>query len=127
MASRLPPISITNIYSLVVQNYTQNIDTLETLAGVRRVLQCHGSFATASCLNCRVRVNGTDIEDDILNQRVPLCKICSAAAPPVPAKKVKKQRRDSGWHSDESDEPDEPAYPPWIMKVRLVHRVPLTL
>ena len=102
------------------QNYTQNIDTLETQAGVQRVLQCHGSFATASCLNCRVRVPGTVIEDDILHHRVPLCTICNA--PPVtgPAEPPKKRRkrRAAGWDSDASDEPDEPAYPPGIMKVR---------
>ncbi|KAL7280338.1 hypothetical protein ACG7TL_005255 [Trametes sanguinea] len=58
----------------LLRNYTQNIDTLETLAGVKRVVQCHGSFATASCINCRVRVPGADIADDIMNQRVPICK-----------------------------------------------------
>ncbi|OSX64149.1 hypothetical protein POSPLADRAFT_1065467 [Postia placenta MAD-698-R-SB12] len=102
------------------KNYTQNIDTLETLAGVKRVLQCHGSFATASCLNCKVRVPGIAIEDDILNHRVPLCKICSAdieASVTAPSKSLpKKQGKSSGWNSNESDEPDVPLYPPWVMK-----------
>ena len=101
------------------QNYTQNIDTLETLAGVQRVVQCHGSFATASCINCRVRVPGTEIADDIMNQRVPLCKICNAQQPPAAtgkaAKKKAKKRKD-GWDSDQSDEPDVPPYPPGVMK-----------
>lgn len=86
----------------LLRNYTQNIDTLETLAGVKRVLQCHGSFATASCLNCKVRVPGIAIEDDILNHRVPLCKICSAdteASVTAPSKSL-------------------PLYPPWVMKVK---------
>jgi len=103
----------------LLRNYTQNIDTLETLTGVKRVLQCHGSFATASCLNCKLRVPGVDIEDDILNQRVPLCKVCSAVAPTVAASKgtsKSKRHQKSGWDSDESDEPDQPAFPPWIMK-----------
>ncbi|TFY54026.1 hypothetical protein EVJ58_g9106 [Rhodofomes roseus] len=96
------------------KNYTQNIDTLETSAGVKRVLQCHGSFATASCLNCKIRVPGTDIEDDILNHNVPLCKVCNAT---LPAKqKPKKKRKSSGWNSDQSDEPDPPEFPPGIMK-----------
>ncbi|KAI9636209.1 DHS-like NAD/FAD-binding domain-containing protein [Dioszegia hungarica] len=62
----------------LLRNYTQNIDTLETLAGVQNVLQCHGSFATASCLRCRRRVPGTDIEGEIMRQEVPKCSVCRA-------------------------------------------------
>ncbi|EDR05569.1 class I sirtuins SIR2 family protein [Laccaria bicolor S238N-H82] len=78
-----------------LQNYTQNIDTLETLAGVQRVLQCHGSFATASCLLCRRRVPGLEIEADILRRTVPLCTVCNA--PSSSAKKVrgKKKKKES--------------------------------
>ncbi|CCM02564.1 uncharacterized protein FIBRA_04667 [Fibroporia radiculosa] len=105
----------------LLRNYTQNIDTLETLAGVKRVLQCHGSFATASCLNCRVRIPGVNIEDDILNHRVPLCKVCSVAAVSQAQNKLQskgkgKKRSSSGWNSDQSDEPEKPQYPPWVMK-----------
>ncbi|KAH9857242.1 DHS-like NAD/FAD-binding domain-containing protein [Lenzites betulinus] len=103
----------------LLRNYTQNIDTLETLAGVQRVVQCHGSFATASCIQCKLRVPGSEIADDIMSQRVPLCKACSAALPPaLPAKAGKKKgkRRKEGWDSDQSDEPDPPVYPPGIMK-----------
>ncbi|KZT09855.1 SIR2-domain-containing protein [Laetiporus sulphureus 93-53] len=103
----------------LLRNYTQNIDTLETLAGVKRVLQCHGSFATASCLNCKIKVPGTDIEEDILNQEVPLCKRCIstsavAQAKASPKKKAKK-RRGMEWDSDD-EEPGTPPYPPGIMK-----------
>lgn len=103
------------------QNYTQNIDTLETLAGVKHVLQCHGSFATASCLNCKVRVQGKEIEKDILNQEVPLCKLCnSASQSSVPIKrKGRKKRKSNGWNSDESDESDKSEFPPGIMKVNV--------
>ncbi|KAI0630585.1 DHS-like NAD/FAD-binding domain-containing protein [Trametes polyzona] len=98
----------------LLRNYTQNIDTLETLAGVQRVVQCHGSFATASCIHCRVRVPGSEIADDIMNQRVPLCKYCNAAQPPAPpakgGKKKGKKRKD-GWDSDASDEPEPPPDP----------------
>ncbi|KAI0831989.1 DHS-like NAD/FAD-binding domain-containing protein [Trametes gibbosa] len=103
----------------LLRNYTQNIDTLETLAGVQRVVQCHGSFATASCIQCKVRVPGTEIADDIMNQRVPLCRACSAALPPGVSAKAggkKGKKRKDGWDSDQSDEPDVPAYPPGIMK-----------
>ncbi|TFK52026.1 SIR2-domain-containing protein [Heliocybe sulcata] len=105
----------------LLRNYTQNIDTLETLAGVQNVLQCHGSFATASCLNCKVKVPGIEIEQDILQRRVPLCKACNTAVPspkPVAKKNGKKKGRKSGsnWDSDESDSPEEKDYPPGVMK-----------
>ena len=110
------------------QNYTQNIDTLETAAGVKRVLQCHGSFATASCIQCRRKVIGTEIEEEILASRVPLCKACNTEggdedrAPKVSKKqlkKKKKKRKNNGWDEDETeeDEPDLPDHPPGIMKV----------
>jgi NAD-dependent SIR2 family protein deacetylase len=42
----------------LLRNYTQNIDCLETRAGVPadKLLQCHGCFATASCVVCRHKV-----------------------------------------------------------------------
>lgn len=110
---------------ITFQNYTQNIDTLETLAGVKRVLQCHGSFATATCLHCRRSVDGTEIEKEILGKVVPLCSVCKAEAeakkPSASEKKVKKGRKTKKgrWDSDEEDESDSPDYPPWIMKVKL--------
>ncbi|KAJ7066609.1 SIR2-domain-containing protein [Mycena amicta] len=99
----------------LLRNYTQNIDTLETLAGVTRVLQCHGSFATASCISCRRQVHGSEIEADILAQVVPLCSVCNAPQPDLKPKKKKKGKAE--WESDDDeDESDAPAYPPWIMK-----------
>lgn len=105
----------------ISQNYTQNIDTLEVRAGVRNVLQCHGSFATASCINCHQHVPGIAIEADILNQRVPLCTICRVTQPNLAEKTkkktTKKKRNLAPWESDGEEEPDVPAYPPGIMKV----------
>jgi len=110
------------------KNYTQNIDTLETAAGVKRALQCHGSFATASCIQCRRKVIGTEIEEEILAGQVPLCKVCNSGDGDVVKdskvskerpKTRKKKRKNGGWDDDESeeDEPDLPDYPPGIMKV----------
>jgi hypothetical protein len=36
----------------LLKNYTQNIDTLEQVAGIEKVINCHGSFNTAACLVC---------------------------------------------------------------------------
>ncbi|KAF9435875.1 NAD-dependent histone deacetylase sir2 [Entomortierella beljakovae] len=60
----------------LLRNYTQNIDTLEQQAGIRNVLQCHGSFATASCVRCKRQVPGDDIKESIFKQEVAYCKVC---------------------------------------------------
>ncbi|CAG8451721.1 3525_t:CDS:10 [Ambispora leptoticha] len=60
----------------LLRNYTQNIDTLEQATGIKKVLQCHGSFATASCINCGYKVDGEVIKEDILAKRVPYCSRC---------------------------------------------------
>ncbi|KAF9174978.1 NAD-dependent histone deacetylase sir2 [Mortierella sp. AD010] len=65
----------------LLRNYTQNIDTLEQKAGIRNVLQCHGSFATASCIRCKHQVPGDDIKESILKQQVAYCKVCRAPSP----------------------------------------------
>ncbi|GBG31050.1 NAD-dependent deacetylase sir2D [Hondaea fermentalgiana] len=63
------------------RNYTQNIDTLECVAGIERVLQCHGSFATATCTRCKFRCEGDRIKDDIMNRRAPVCPRCAENPP----------------------------------------------
>ena len=118
-------LTICVIHEIREQNYTQNIDTLETAAGVQRVLQCHGSFATASCIQCHRNVIGTEIEEEILAGQVPLCKVCNSGDGNTgkdskeKPKARKKKRKNGGWDDDESeeDEPELPNYPPGIMKV----------
>lgn len=48
-------LSLLHERGLLQRVWTQNIDTLETAAGVPvdKVLEAHGSFATASCLLCK--------------------------------------------------------------------------
>ncbi|KAI8590212.1 DHS-like NAD/FAD-binding domain-containing protein [Geranomyces variabilis] len=60
----------------LLRNYTQNIDTLEQLAGIKNVVQCHGSFATAKCIVCGYAVDGAELKEDIFNQTVPRCPRC---------------------------------------------------
>lgn len=76
--------------AVLLRNYTQNIDTLESKLGVQKVLRCHGSFATASCLQCRRKVPGTEIEDAIFAKEIPICSVCKAAPPPPPQIKRRK-------------------------------------
>ncbi|XP_072164755.1 NAD-dependent protein deacetylase sirtuin-1-like [Diadema setosum] len=60
----------------LLRNYTQNIDTLEQAAGITRVVQCHGSFATATCTRCGHKVDSEVIREDVFNQVVPICPLC---------------------------------------------------
>ncbi|KAI6167294.1 DHS-like NAD/FAD-binding domain-containing protein [Pisolithus thermaeus] len=95
----------------LLRNYTQNIDTLETQAGIKRVLQCHGSFKTATCLLCRKQVPGVEIEREILERRVPYCKTCLEVQREAEAqrskvtKKGKKKRNE--WDDDSDDGGDD--------------------
>lgn len=66
--------------SRLLRNYTQNIDTLERLAGIDNVIECHGSFATATCTRCRQKLYAIDIRDDILRQTIPMCRLCNPTA-----------------------------------------------
>lgn len=52
----------------LLRNYTQNIDTLEQVAGLERVVQCHGSFATATCTKCSLKVKADEIKEEIFAQ-----------------------------------------------------------
>lgn len=62
----------------LLRNYTQNIDTLEKQAGIKRVVECHGSFATASCTSCRYSIDGMAIREDVFQQSVPKCPRCAS-------------------------------------------------
>ncbi|KAM9325015.1 LOW QUALITY PROTEIN: NAD-dependent protein deacetylase sirtuin-1 [Gastrophryne carolinensis] len=65
----------------LLRNYTQNIDTLEQVAGIQRIIQCHGSFAMASCLICKHKVDCEVVREDIFNQVVPRCPRCPSEEP----------------------------------------------
>ena len=53
---------------------------LEYAAGVTEdaCVLCHGSFATATCLECKHTVPGRDIRSEISAKQVPLCKACGS-------------------------------------------------
>ncbi|CCD22829.1 NAD-dependent histone deacetylase SIR2 NDAI_0A06750 [Naumovozyma dairenensis CBS 421] len=62
----------------LLRNYTQNIDNLESYAGIPadKLIQCHGSFATASCVTCHWKLPGEKIFSNIRNLELPLCPYC---------------------------------------------------
>ncbi|BEI87895.1 uncharacterized protein CcaverHIS019_0106130 [Cutaneotrichosporon cavernicola] len=95
----------------LLRNYTQNIDTLESQAGVTRVLQCHGSFKTASCLRCKAKLPGQAIEEYIMEQRIPYCPTCSAERDTqiaaAKANRARKPKKNTEW-DDDSDSDFDP-------------------
>jgi len=62
----------------LLTNFTQNIDNIEANAGVlpEKIVQCHGSFATATCTVCGHKVPGEEIFDTIREGKVPECEVC---------------------------------------------------
>ena len=97
-------------------NYTQNIDNLEELAGIDkdRLIQCHGSFAGATCRKCNHKVKGAEIFEDIRAKRVSKCKRCTediasqAALGPKSKKRKPPNRRSDSDDEDSDDDIPEP-------------------
>ncbi|KAI6249573.1 NAD-dependent protein deacetylase hst1 [Erysiphe necator] len=79
----------------LLTNYSQNIDNIETVAGIlpEKLIQCHGSFATASCVDCKYQVPGDTIFDDIRAGRIPLCENCTQNIRTISLPKIMKRKR----------------------------------
>ncbi|NXN14538.1 SIR3 deacetylase, partial [Indicator maculatus] len=69
---------------LLLRLYTQNIDGLERVAGIPpdRLVEAHGTFATATCTVCRRKFPGEDFRGDIMAGRLPQCPTCSGLVKP---------------------------------------------
>jgi NAD-dependent histone deacetylase SIR2 len=63
----------------LLTNYSQNIDNLEAKAGIHpdKLIQCHGSFATASCVKCGHKVPGESLFPEIKAGTIPRCRKCA--------------------------------------------------
>lgn len=70
---------------ILLRQYTQNIDDIESSAGIEedRLIQCHGSFRTASCMSCHDRVKGSTIFAAIQEGKIPRCVHCHAIKAPA--------------------------------------------
>ena len=94
----------------LLRNYSQNIDTLEQLAGIEKVLQCHGSFASASCTNvkCGYTCKGSEIARYIFAREVPKCPRCEERKQNEKPRKKRKLGNGKSWRpTDESDDDDD--------------------
>lgn len=112
----------------LLTNYTQNIDNIEANAGMlpEKIVQCHGSFATATCLKCQYKVSGDEILEEIKGGIVPECASCrkriaeDALKPQGMKRKrsangIQRDRKESD--DDKSDDEDYDIPTPGVMKV----------
>lgn len=70
----------------LLRNYTQNIDGLERLTGLKEelIVEAHGTFHTASCIkyNCRKKYDIDMVKRHIDKSRIPRCKNCRGLIKP---------------------------------------------
>jgi NAD-dependent deacetylase sirtuin 2 len=54
---------------VLLRNFTQNIDTLERVAGVSgdKLVEAHGSFAEAHCIDCKLVETPEEVKSNIPN------------------------------------------------------------
>jgi NAD-dependent SIR2 family protein deacetylase len=110
----------------LLTNYTQNIDNIEANAGVlpEKIVQCHGSFATATCVKCQFKVTGDEIFGEIKKGNVPECTACQKriAEESLKSQGLKRKRSSNGQQkdrkvSDDSSDEDYEIPTPGVMKV----------
>ncbi|XP_016845338.1 NAD-dependent protein deacetylase sirtuin-2 [Nasonia vitripennis] len=64
---------------LLLRHYTQNIDTLERLAGLpeEKLVEAHGTFHSGRCLDCQASFDLPWMKEKIKKATVPKCEECS--------------------------------------------------
>ena len=73
--------------------FTQNVDTLERIAGVEgdKVVEAHGSFASSTCIVCKHRV-----DDDWIRAKVEQGEVARCPRDKCPGRKKAKSKQDGG-------------------------------
>ncbi|KAG0331363.1 NAD-dependent protein deacetylase sirtuin-2 [Podila humilis] len=69
---------------LLLRSYTQNIDSLETMAGLSKdlLVEAHGSFSTSRCIRCKFEVDSDWVKRHIMRSITPYCKRCGGFVKP---------------------------------------------
>lgn len=64
--------------------YTQNIDTLERIAGVEddKVLEAHGSFSANHCIDCNSEMSKMELRRYMDMNKIPICAKCKGYVKP---------------------------------------------
>ena len=60
---------------LLLRHFTQNIDTLERVAGIsdEKIVEAHGAFHTGHCIKCRKEFSQEWIKELIFKDEIPTC------------------------------------------------------
>ncbi|CAO3679321.1 unnamed protein product [Umbelopsis vinacea] len=71
-------IKLLHQHGVLLHNFTQNIDTLERLAGLpdSHLVEAHGSFASATCVRCKAPGDIRHVKRHILRSQIPRCAGC---------------------------------------------------
>jgi NAD-dependent deacetylase sirtuin 2 len=77
-------VRLLNEKGLLLRHYTQNIDTLERVAGlpVEKIVEAHGTFHTSHCLECRQEYALDWMKERIFSDLVPTCEKCNGVVKP---------------------------------------------
>lgn len=71
-------------HGLLGMCFTQNIDTLERMAGVppRKIIEAHGSFANQHCVDCGAEFDKDTLIRNIRSGTIAHCKECDGLVKP---------------------------------------------
>ncbi|CAF3711011.1 unnamed protein product [Rotaria sp. Silwood1] len=77
-------IRLLNEKNKLLRIFTQNIDSLERVAGVppEKIVEAHGTFFTSHCLNCRKEYDLEFVKEIIFKDEIPHCKDCNGIVKP---------------------------------------------
>ena len=69
---------------LLLRNWTQNIDMLERICGIppAMLVEAHGTFFSASCIECRAKVDPVVLKKIVMAKEEPRCRKCSGFQKP---------------------------------------------
>ncbi|XP_034115900.1 NAD-dependent protein deacetylase Sirt2 [Drosophila albomicans] len=70
---------------LLQRHYTQNIDTLDRLAGLPddKIIEAHGSFYTNHCLKCKRAYDMAWMKEQIFSDKLPRCECKGLVKPDI--------------------------------------------
>ncbi|XP_050293397.1 NAD-dependent protein deacetylase sirtuin-2 isoform X1 [Anthonomus grandis grandis] len=77
-------IKLLNDKGMLLRHYTQNIDTLERVAGIpeEKLVEAHGTFYTGHCLACREKYTLEWMKERIFKDEIPICEKCPGVVKP---------------------------------------------
>jgi len=69
---------------LLLRNFTQNIDTLEYVAGIPRekTVFSHGSFSSSRCIDCGKPYTYEFVREHVFANKIPVCASCGGVVKP---------------------------------------------